>query len=401
MTTDDNLILLTMSFTTIEAPVTALVCFSHLRWNFVYQRPQHLFVRFAKVFKVFYVEEPKFDANNDFIVEELADHNVRVITPHMYGTPDAEDVRQRQRALMDHLFSIDAIERYIFWYYTPLALAVTDHFKPELIIYDCMDELSAFDFASPELKQYEQILFDKADIVFTGGYSLFEAKRSKHNNIHCYPSSIDKDHFVKARYISSAPADQQAIPHPRIGYCGVIDERLDVDLFSAVAQLRSDWHFILVGPVVKIDPQRLPRFANIHYLGQKRYDELPCYIAGWDVAMMPFALNKATQFISPTKTPEYLAAGKPVISTPIKDVVRPYGINGLVQIAHTPEEFVSMAECALQLDDEARAEWLRRVDAFLDGQSWDLTWKSMMNDIRAIEEVRPGSISPLKQASHV
>jgi UDP-galactopyranose mutase len=213
-----------------------------------------------------------------------------------------------------------------------------------------------------------------ADHVFTGGRSLYEAKRERHESVHCFPSSIDVEHFSKARNVDEDPEDQKAIPHPRIGFFGVIDERSDLVLLEKIAEMRPDWHFVMIGPVVKIDDADLPRAGNIHYLGGKNYNELPEYVGGWDVAMMPFALNESTRFISPTKTPEYLAAGLPVVSTPVRDVVRPYGGEGLVQIASTPEEFVEAIENAMGEDADERD---RRVGEFLADMSWDKTYRLM------------------------
>jgi len=246
-------------------------------------------------------------------------------------------------------------------------------------VYDCMDELSAFKFAPPDLIQNEKALFAKADIVFTGGHSIYEHKKNAHHNIYSFPSSIDKHHFGKARKMKTEPADQKDIPHPRFGFFGVIDERFDIEMIEAVAKAKPQWQFVLLGPVVMIDPASLPKMDNIHYLGGKKYEELPTYIAGWDVAMIPFAMNESTRFISPTKTPEYLAAGKPVISTPIRDVVSPYGNNGLVHIVFNADEFIAAAEG--ELAKKKKTAWLKKVDEFLSGNSWDRTWSQMVRNI--------------------
>src|SRR3954451_10740727 len=255
-----------------------------------------------------------------------------------------------------------------------MALAFSSHLDYDLTIYDNMDELSAFRGASPELLALEKELFARADLVFTGGMSLYEAKRGRHRNVHAFPSSIDFEHFSKARAGLSDPKDQAAIGRPRLGFFGVVDERMDVDLVGRVADLRPDWNFVMIGPVVKIDPATLPRRGNLHWLGGKKYQELPQYLSGWDVGFMPFALNEATRFISPTKTPEFLAAGVPVVSTPITDVVRPYGEKGLVEIAKTPLEAVRKAEALLE---RPRQPWLSRVDRHLAAGSWDKTWAAM------------------------
>lgn len=354
-----------------------IICFCHLRWNFVYQRPQHLLSRFARKHRVFVIEEPVFGAGDNHMEITVDDASKAwIITPHLKGHPETTDVLAAQQSLLNRLLITLHIKDYIVWYYSPMALPWSNHLKPALVIYDCMDELSAFKFAPPSLVQLEQKLLKKADIVFTGGKSLYEAKKHLHRNIYLFPSSIDKAHFFIARTNVDEPPDQVTIPHPRLGFYGVLDERLDIQLLKDIAALRPDWHFILIGPVIKIDPKDLPQAPNIHYLGNKSYNELPRYLAGWNIAMMPFALNESTRFISPTKTPEYLAGGKQVIATPIKDVISPYGEEGLVQIVATPDQFVAAGATALtniHYDD-----WLLKVDAFLGGISWDKTWQSMV-----------------------
>lgn len=358
-----------------------LVCFSHLRWGFVYQRPQHLLSRFAKHTRVFFFEEPIMHDGPDKLMVSNESKNLYVVVPHLQH--DREECHiSRQKQLVDHLLTSMKVNQYFSWYYTPMALPFTEHLSPEFVVFDCMDELSAFRFAPVELKTREKQLLEKADVVFTGGHSIYEAKKDQHQNIHPFPSSIDKQHFGLAREIKKDPADQANIPHPRFGFAGVIDERLDIDLVAQVAAQQPNWHFVMIGPVVKIDPATLPNLPNIHYLGGKDYKDLPKYIAGWDVAIIPFAMNESTKFISPTKTPEYLAGGKPVISTPIKDVVRPYGDNKLVHIAATAKEFMQCAE--KELKKRSRKTWLNKVDAFLAGNSWDRTWSQMVRQIENI-----------------
>jgi UDP-galactopyranose mutase len=239
-----------------------------------------------------------------------------------------------------------------------------------------MDELSAFKGAPESLKHRERELFKLADLVFTGGQSLYEAKRDQHHSVFAFPSSIDRDHFKQARKEIEEPEDQKHIPHPRLGFFGVVDERFDVELLDQISRDRPDHQFVIIGPVVKIDPAILPKRENIHYLGSKSYQDLPAYIAGWDVAMLLFAQNDSTRFISPTKTPEYLAAGKPVVSTPIRDVVCPYGQMGLVRIANNAQEFTAAIDDLLK-SEENRERWLETVDGYLATMSWDETWARM------------------------
>ena len=280
------------------------------------------------------------------------------------------------KGLVRDLVAAQNFRDYIEWYYTPMMLEWSEYLDPAATIYDCMDELSAFKNAPEKLKLREAELFGLADLVFTGGRSLFEVKREQHDAVYCFPSSIDVAHFARAleQDPGSDPDDQKDIASPRIGFFGVIDERMDIELLRDAAALRPDFQFVMIGPIVKISEEDLPAAENIHYLGGKSYDELPDYIAGWDVAMMPFALNESTRFISPTKTPEYLAAGKAVVSTAIRDVVRPYGEAGLVRIAGTPETFVRAIDEAL---DEDAAERRTKADEFLETMSWDKTYEAM------------------------
>ncbi len=364
----------------------AVVCFSHLRWNFVFQRPQHLLTRFAQTLPVYFWEEPRYgDRAAAEIQIERGPDEVTVLTPLLPHGLSAAEADAAQRTLLDTFIQQQGLSRFLAWYYTPMALSFTQHLLPDAIVYDCMDELSAFQGAPPELIQLEQKLFAKADVVFAGGASLYESKRTQHGNVHLFPSSIDRKHFGAARKPTADPADQAAIAHPRIGFFGVLDERLDIELLRGIAEARPEWHFVLIGPVVKIRQEDLPQAANMHYVGPKQYAELPQYVANWDVAMLPFARNASTRFISPTKTPEYLAAGKPVVSTPIRDVVKPYGERGLVRIAATPAEFIAAVEASLQ---PAESRWLAKVDEYLGSTSWDKTFAEMCAAIDAVLATR-------------
>jgi glycosyltransferase involved in cell wall biosynthesis len=359
---------------------TILLCFSHLRWNFVFQRPQHLMSRFAREMSVIFWEEPIDIGRKEtpyLQIREAADApNVRVVVPHLpEGMPEAAREAALKRLLDAHVASLHG--PLIAWYYTPMMLPFSRHITPDLTVYDCMDELSKFKFAPEHLLSYEQELIDRSDIVFTGGSSLFEAKKDRHENVHCFPSSVDRCHFAKARARLFDPADQEDLPRPRLGFYGVIDERFDTKLLDKVASMRPGWSFVMVGPVVKIAPEDLPKRGNICYLGSKTYEQLPSYLSGWDVALMPFAMNDSTQFISPTKTPEYLAGGKPVVSTPVRDVVRHYGHLQGVKIASTAEEFVAACEEALELSRNPESGWLAEADVMLSATSWDTTQARM------------------------
>ena len=331
--------------------------------------------RFASERRVFFFEEPMFDSQRAH-VQVHRDGDVYVVAPHLAPAME-HDRRAANDSVRDLLHAFCAewhVEQPICWYYTPVALNFSRGLQPRAVVYDCMDELSAFKNAPPELLTREDELFERADIVFTGGHSLQEAKRKRHPRVYPFPSSVDVGHFAKARAIDRDPADQASIPHPRMGFFGVIDERMDLTLLGELAAAHPEWHLVMLGPVVKISEDALPKLPNIHYLGMKKYEELPAYLSGWEVALLPFAMNESTKFISPTKTPEYLAAGCHVISTPIRDVIRPYGEQRMVAIASTAAEFGDAISYALKDSDP---EWRARVDTYLSQLSWDRTWADM------------------------
>jgi hypothetical protein len=359
-----------------------LVCFSHLRWNFVYQRPQHLMSRLAKHWPVIYVEEPVATEGPSCIEFHEGAPGLRVAVPRLAAercaAGDAQGEAAVRRMLLQRLAADPATagRATIAWCQTPMAVGHLDALQPALVVYDCMDELRNFRFAPPELLLREEQLIARAGLLFTGGRSLHEAKRKRFPQAHLFPSSVDRAHFAEARTQPPEPPDLAGIPHPRIGYYGVIDERIDLDLLAEAARLRPEWQWLMLGPLAKIDPGRLPQAPNLHYLGARSYAELPAYLGHWDAAMMPFALNDATRYISPTKTPEYLAGGCAVASTPVADVVSEWGGSGLVHIGAGPAAFVDAVAAALA--QPARSAVLcERADRRLAGLSWDRTAGAM------------------------
>lgn len=378
---------------------SVLLCLSHLRWDFVFQRPQHLMTRAAQDHEVIFFEEPREEpiagARLDLSLQPGGVLRAVPVLPH--GLSVAESFAA-QRALLDGLLAERAGRRLVAWFYTPMALVFADHIKADVTVYDCMDELSAFRGAPPAMLEMERRLLERADLVFTGGRSLYEAKRDRHPRVHCFPSSIDTAHFGRARGAVAEPASLAGIPHPRIGFFGVVDERMDLELVAAFAALRPDWQLVMLGPVVKIDAASLPQAPNLHWLGGRSYDELPEYLAHWDMGFMPFALNESTRFISPTKTPEFLAAGLPVISTPVVDVVRDYGEAGLVEIVESAAELAEQADALLA---RPRAPFLARVDLQLAKNSWDLTWARMAALLRVPERAGAGAVPATAMASGV
>lgn len=344
--------------------------------------------RAAKHFTVLFFEEPLFEPDVsprlDVRIERCG---VTVLTPILPTGLSHVAIERAQRDLLDANLSERRIgASLVCWYYSPMALPFADHLSADVVVYDVMDELAAFAGAPERLKERERALFRLANVVFTGGQSLYGAKKDMHSHVALMPSSIDAAHFEVARQSLPDPVDQASIAKPRIGYFGVLDERLDQALVQQIAALRPDWQFVMIGPTAKIAAGDLPQAPNLHWLGKKDYAELPHYLAGWDVGFMPFALNEATRFISPTKTPEFLAAGLPVVSTPIKDVVDPYGAKGFVEIASTAAAFVEKIEALLTRE---RAPWLARVDAHLAKGSWNKTWDAMRRHIEDALEPAP------------
>ncbi len=390
------------------ATLPILLCLSHLRWNFVFQRPKHLLTRACACYRVVLVEEPVRHGTQPPRMEvRQAPDGVSVATPILPESLDERAAEAAQRTLLDALLDSMDGRPEVIWYYSPMFLAVAGHLDAPVLVYDCMDELSLFRGAPSRLQQLEAVLFSRASLVFCGGRSLYEAKRGCHRSVHLFPSSIDAAHFCPARSPAPAlpapstptladPADQAALRRPRIGYFGVIDERIDLALVEAVAAMRPDWEIVMLGPLAKLGPAALPRRPNLHWLGGRRYADLPAYLAHWDAGLMPFALNEATRFISPTKTPEFLAAGVPVVSTPVADVVRDWGGPGdapegapdadgpgLVRIAADAVAVVAALEATLA---EPRAPWLARVDARLARMSWDMTWQAMLAEIQVARD---------------
>jgi UDP-galactopyranose mutase len=344
---------------------------------------------------VLFIEEPVDggDEPDGWELSRPAD-NLLVARPRLARLAGraADEARAATAALVRDLARAERIASPIAWVYTPMAEPLLDAVAPALVVYDCMDELTLFLGAPPELVGMEAALLDRADLVFTGGVSLYEAKRTRNPHVHCFPSSVDERHFGRARLSAlraREPDDQAGLPQPRLGFFGVLDERLDLAILDALATAHPEWQIVMVGPTVKIDPEVLPRHPNIRYTGQRPYGQLPSYLAGWDVCLLPFARNDATRFISPTKTLEYMAAGRPIVSTPIADVARSYA--DIVYLADSPAAFVEGCERALVAPAAERQARADNACAVLARTSWDAT-AARMEQLMEKALVRPREI---------
>lgn len=346
-----------------------LIVFSHLRWDFIFQRPQHLLTKFAKYRRVYYFEDPIYgmtDSPRLFLKE--TSEGVQVVIPYLPENIDEKAIEVELKYLVDELIFDENISKYTAWYCTPTSLPYTRHIQPETTIYDCLDEY--------HLEDLEAELMKKADLVFTAGLALFDGKKQNHDNIHSFPNSIDYEHFAQGRLQLVEPDDQVNIPRPRIGYYGTIDERFDLELLEQMARKRPEFQFIIIGPVKETIVDKIPRLSNIFYLEKKDYHTLPLYLSGWDCAMTPYMLNDHAKFNNPTKIIEFLAAGKPVVSTAINEMINAYADRKMVHIAFSPDEFLQCLEKAME-ERNSDPEWINRIDSFLTVNTWEHTFTKM------------------------
>jgi glycosyltransferase involved in cell wall biosynthesis len=375
-----------------------IVAHCHLRWDFVWQRPQQIFVRLAAHHRIAFIEEPLTDDGETRLVLSEPFPNIVRIVPFLHGAKGL-DVDRQWAALLPHLHRTfrehpllaGRFDRVIHWFYSPMvAPAMLGKFDTAAVVYDCMDELAKFRFAPPDLPAREAALLAAADVVFTGGYQLFTRKQRHHRNVHLYGCGVDLAHYAKARDPETQiPADIASLPRPVLGYFGVIDERLDYGLIESLARAFANGSVVMIGPYAKVDPATLPQHPNLHWLGQRDYTDLPAYTKGFDVCLMPFALNDATENINPTKTLEYMAAGKPVISTAVPDVVRHFA--PVVQIGYSHAEFVALAARACSQPDAAViARGIRRAGS----ATWEAIVEAMREHVLAAVRAKHATTAP-------
>ena len=355
-----------------------LVVASHLRWNFVWQRPQQLLSRLAGKHRILLIEEPEFapegETPSPVVCEVLP--NLVTLTPQvdraecgdtpLWLWPCRDAIARQARQTLTAL----EFRQRALWFYTPTPDFLQQVVSPDMMVYDVMDELSNFKFAPPQLRENEKRLLGESAVVFTGGASLYDAKKTFNPNTHLFPSGVDAKHYETASDPDTVmPEWMQAIPGPRAVYIGVIDERLDHELLGKMAAARPDVQFLICGPIVKVDPAHLPQAPNLHYPGQQQYADLPRILSGADICLMPFAMNEATRFISPTKTLEYMATHRPIVSTPITDVVRFY--SDIVYIGDTREAFLAQIDAAFNETQAERDRKRRREEKILTELAWD------------------------------
>ena len=355
----------------------SLIVFSQFRWDFALRRPQHLMTRLARDFRVFYFEEPVYDPRGAWLEIRVPAPNVHVCRPHTRiperGFADAQMPVLAE--LLENLISSHDLGTPVVWLYTPWALPLLQRLDAKTIVYDCIEEPGAPGDAGRELEAREHSLLKLADLVFTGGPSLFRHKQALHDHVHSLPSSVDKQHFAAVGPGIDHP-EQATIAHPRFGYFGVIDQRFDPVPVSLLADAHPEWQIVLVGPIANVDLRTLPRRPNIHYMGERPYAELPQFISGWDVCLLPFAVNAATRFVSPAKVLEYMAAGKPIVTTALPDVIEPFG--HIVHVGRHAQSFVSACEHAMGEPAAAREKRAAMMRNVVKATSWDATAEKML-----------------------
>ncbi|MGY3264604.1 glycosyltransferase [Lysobacter sp. HA35] len=363
-----------------------IIVHCHLRWDFVWQRPQQIFSRLAKKHPILFIEDPVIaEGEPHLAIDEPYPNLVRIvpqIPQHLAVNADKDAeifLPQIRQALRTHPRLVGRFDQPVHWFYSPMpAPGYMGQFGAVGVVYDCMDELANFRFAPADIADRERFVMSNADVVFTGGYQLFDSKSKHHDNVHVYGCGVDVEHYSQARNpATEIPAAVAAAPGPRFGYFGVIDERLDYELISALADRFPEASIVMAGPLAKVDPNDLPKQSNIHWLGQQRYEDLPAIVKGFHVCLMPFALNEATKYINPTKTLEYMAGGKPIVSTAVADVVRNF--VPLVDVAYSQAEFLDAVERAWR---KPNADLLAQGVQRAEDSSWDSTVESMRNDVQ-------------------
>jgi UDP-galactopyranose mutase len=364
-----------------------IVAFSPLRWTGTPHRTQQILSRLASTRRVLVIEDPIYKADTPPHWEFASPTpRLTVCRPHLPA--NSQKHQSSWKTLLHQLKTSYSISNPVGWLATPLALPLLNEFSPSVILYDAIDELNCPRGTTTQWLDMENKVLSKADAVFTSGYSLYQMLRQKHSNVHCLPSSADINHFKQARTLrrmyegqtlftveSHEPEGHACLPHPRLGYCGVLDKRIDFELIDLVARTRPEWQVVLVGPLVDLKPSQLPRQPNLHYLGPRPYDQLPAYIAGWDAALMPFVCNDSTRYLNPTTTMEYMAAERLIVTTRVADVVKPY--CGIVFVGHSPNTFIVGCEEAITASETERLTQVRLMREALTLNSWQATVRSM------------------------
>lgn len=353
-----------------------LLVLAHSRWDLDHHRGHNIFSRYAQKRRVFYFEEPSF-GQTEIPRLHIRDtfENVMVVTPHLPNPIKSNQIDSILRELIDELIFEEEIINFTLWLQTPRAFRYARDIDATTIIYECMEDYDNINNFSENLFQVEKELMENSDIIFVVSEALYQKKKFQHHNIHVFPNSADYFHFIQSRDFILDPYDQIHIPHPRIGFYGIIDQSIDLKLIDEIAQIREDLNFVFIGPLKDTKFSQLPTRKNIYYLEQKDYNLIPLYVAEWDCGLLPFCINEVTQYSSPHQTAELLMAGKPIVATHIPDISIRFGKKSLAKMASNAEDFSEKIDKAILESKEQK--WKELIDNELKNETWDQVFKKM------------------------
>ncbi len=358
-----------------------IVCFSDISWNVKFQRPHQLFSQAKRINIIIFIEKPLLQRSGkpNHFISRVSD-NILILTPVITDEDPESTIHETVEQLLTEKLKSHNTTEYICWYYSPKAINYSQKLTPKLIIFDCMDECCGYEGADTEVNESEKKLLEVTDLVFTGGRSLCNAKKLLHKNVHLFPDSIDYERFNG----NTKQAKKNIIKKPaaKIGYFGVIDERLDLNLLDKIAANKPKWKFEIAGPIVENMHGKLPERKNITFTGDIRDEEIPSIIGEWDAAILPYSKNNSTENTAPSRLLVYFAANKNIVSTSINDIVHYFGENGMVRIADEPDDFVKALEAAIKYKPEA--EWQKKVDSIIRKTTWEKTWNGMSKKINKL-----------------
>lgn len=377
-----------------------IIVHCHLCWDWVWQRPQQFISRLSKRHRILFVEtigpDPQLATPfaRFYTPENLPNITVLRLQFPSWRWEDGDYVDRTRREMVQEFLKGPGRGQFdnpVQWFYDPMAVpAFHGQMNEILTVYDCMDELSKFKCAPPEIRTREASLLNEAEVVFTGGRKLWESKKLSNDNCHFYGCGVEVDHFARARAAETrVPEDLANIPKPVLGYFGVVDERMDYDLVAKLADANPNWSIAIVGPVMKVDPNSLPKRPNLYWLGQRQYADLPGFCKGFNVCLMPFALNESTEFINPTKALEYMASGREIISTAVPDVISNF--SQVVKVGYSHDEFIALCRRAVEQPD---TEAVERGLEMASQNTWEMIVSKLESHIEAaLHAKRPTEVT--------
>lgn len=373
-----------------------IVCLSSTRWSFLWQRPQQIMSRLCARHDILYVDPPfpvaeeqvrgiSNDESGTLIVKNLQTINdaLQIFRPleisrFSYPDLDSNELLKMNQELLQcqiqkALFQL-GWQHPLLWLYDPRNVNLVDQLNPCGVIYDCVDSFRSFSWSHPHVSIWEEALVDRADVVLATSRALYQERLRKNRYTFLVPNAADYKHFSPWQGYEK-PADITAISRPRLGFIGAIYEWVDLELLQVIADKSPAWNLVLIGP--KQHGLQLPERSNIHWLGQRGYAELPAYVHSFDVALIPFLVNETTQHANPIKFWEYLAAGKPVVSTLLPEIP---DVPGVVWRSENHSMFCNHCAQALELVQHplSRNKIITKARAIAYANSWENRCKRIL-----------------------